>query len=610
MKGDREKRQTVLGGRRFSGTIISWKGTVGWIKPSSKIDRPEEEMRSGKVFVHKSDFAAGTDLSRMKGARVNFTVYVDGTGLGAEHCRIVTMGEEGPGKGEAHGVKRTIEKRPLGRFSRSVARAVSVRPERVAPWAKGSKSSAPSSKGWEKGREKGREKGLDRGGAKAKGRGKDKGKGKGKGKGKSGKGVKGKGKRKGPREQPPRKRIGGRLLGKILRWSRTFGWIESLEAIDHPKAHQHDGEVFAHKDDIMGGKTPREGDTVDFLPYVDRTGVGAEKCRIVERADGNDEGEELEELDEVEEAEAANAVADAEEGEDVQDVEEPGEDAGQDGEEDFQDVDPVETLDPPEEEEQQQMMEEEENAEAEEAPEEAPEVAEAEEDPQQAKKGKSKGPLAGKADAKGKAKGKGPSVESGKGKVASKGKPSETLGVQKTIEKRQPFFAPVNHGKTTSAGSSKGSTAGKGKGADMTKGSDVVMQSKPKAASNAISGKAQAKGSKSPAIGGKPSAVDGRVPTAGGKAGTANNKQLGTSGKAGAGNAPATTGKASGPGGGKAGKAVKGSGKNAAAAAPATTSQGSGGLPENWEEHWSEEHGVPYFWNRKTKESKWLRPAA
>jgi len=31
-------------------------------------------------------------------------------------------------------------------------------------------------------------------------------------------------------------------------------------------------------------------------------------------------------------------------------------------------------------------------------------------------------------------------------------------------------------------------------------------------------------------------------------------------------------------------------------------------LPPNWEEHMSEEHGVPYFWNRVTKESRWIKP--
>lgn len=32
------------------------------------------------------------------------------------------------------------------------------------------------------------------------------------------------------------------------------------------------------------------------------------------------------------------------------------------------------------------------------------------------------------------------------------------------------------------------------------------------------------------------------------------------------------------------------------------------GLPPDWEEHWSDEYNVPYFWNKKTKESVWVRP--
>jgi len=31
-------------------------------------------------------------------------------------------------------------------------------------------------------------------------------------------------------------------------------------------------------------------------------------------------------------------------------------------------------------------------------------------------------------------------------------------------------------------------------------------------------------------------------------------------------------------------------------------------LPFPWEEHWSDEYGIPYFWNSKTGESIWERP--
>merc|ERR1712107_683548 len=31
-------------------------------------------------------------------------------------------------------------------------------------------------------------------------------------------------------------------------------------------------------------------------------------------------------------------------------------------------------------------------------------------------------------------------------------------------------------------------------------------------------------------------------------------------------------------------------------------------LPPNWEEHWSKEHNMPYYWNKVTKASKWIRP--
>jgi len=31
-------------------------------------------------------------------------------------------------------------------------------------------------------------------------------------------------------------------------------------------------------------------------------------------------------------------------------------------------------------------------------------------------------------------------------------------------------------------------------------------------------------------------------------------------------------------------------------------------LPPFWEKHWSEQHQMPYFWNSKTKESRWTKP--
>mmetsp|Transcript_27190 Transcript_27190/g.50927 ORF Transcript_27190/g.50927 Transcript_27190/m.50927 type:complete len:353 (+) Transcript_27190:57-1115(+) len=33
-------------------------------------------------------------------------------------------------------------------------------------------------------------------------------------------------------------------------------------------------------------------------------------------------------------------------------------------------------------------------------------------------------------------------------------------------------------------------------------------------------------------------------------------------------------------------------------------------LPPNWEQHWSEEYSVPYYWNTQTKESVWVKPEA
>lgn len=80
-------------GGRVTGTVSRWMGGFGWIHPDKPINHPAAKDHHGTVFVHKSDLEEGTTLE--KGAKVEFFVYSDTSGLGAEGCQLQTAGSAG-----------------------------------------------------------------------------------------------------------------------------------------------------------------------------------------------------------------------------------------------------------------------------------------------------------------------------------------------------------------------------------------------------------------------------------------------------------------------------------------------------------------------------------
>lgn len=75
----------------LSGRVIQWKGTYGWIEPSQPIDHPDMAKQAGwqggagRIFVHAEDVVPKW-RSLTVGALVEFFLYHDGQGLGAEEC--------------------------------------------------------------------------------------------------------------------------------------------------------------------------------------------------------------------------------------------------------------------------------------------------------------------------------------------------------------------------------------------------------------------------------------------------------------------------------------------------------------------------------------------
>jgi len=70
------------------GEVISWKGKFGWIKPGEDIDHPEAAKHGGKLYAHIKDVVEeGQTLQ--KGASVQFYLFKDASGLGAEEIVLL-----------------------------------------------------------------------------------------------------------------------------------------------------------------------------------------------------------------------------------------------------------------------------------------------------------------------------------------------------------------------------------------------------------------------------------------------------------------------------------------------------------------------------------------
>jgi len=63
------------------GEVVEWKGTFGWINPDEPLDHPQVQKKG--LYVRAEDVLTG---SLEKGQRVNFHIYEDSSGLGAEEC--------------------------------------------------------------------------------------------------------------------------------------------------------------------------------------------------------------------------------------------------------------------------------------------------------------------------------------------------------------------------------------------------------------------------------------------------------------------------------------------------------------------------------------------
>jgi len=67
-----------------TGEVLEWKGNFGWIRPHEPVEHEKARQRGGKVYVAKRDLQGGGELEA--GQLVQFHVFVDNSGVGAEEC--------------------------------------------------------------------------------------------------------------------------------------------------------------------------------------------------------------------------------------------------------------------------------------------------------------------------------------------------------------------------------------------------------------------------------------------------------------------------------------------------------------------------------------------
>lgn len=67
-----------------TGEVIEWRGSFGWIRAHETVDHPLAAKRQGKVYVSRKDLSGQTSLQA--GQLVQFHVFADASGVGAEEC--------------------------------------------------------------------------------------------------------------------------------------------------------------------------------------------------------------------------------------------------------------------------------------------------------------------------------------------------------------------------------------------------------------------------------------------------------------------------------------------------------------------------------------------
>lgn len=84
-----ESTRKSIGEQRLTGLIKEWKGHMGWISPLSKVAHPLANRHWGLIYISNEDYekAGGEEAGLKEGKIVDFMVYEDSDGLGAEDIK-------------------------------------------------------------------------------------------------------------------------------------------------------------------------------------------------------------------------------------------------------------------------------------------------------------------------------------------------------------------------------------------------------------------------------------------------------------------------------------------------------------------------------------------
>uniref|UniRef100_A0A7S1S2C0 Uncharacterized protein n=1 Tax=Alexandrium catenella TaxID=2925 RepID=A0A7S1S2C0_ALECA len=249
-----------ISSKRVTGQLLQWKGKYGWIRPTEPVKHPKASMHGGKVYIGIEDIE-GPELNN--NCMVNFMVYADETGLGAMQCRRAKGGEK-PAKGA--GGKGGVIKTNLKQSSRPPL------PMNTPQKGQGKRAS----------------KGV--------------GKGAVKGAGKAGKRARADSEEAEDQGPPPPDKaartrlIPLRIVGKLVRWRGSIGWIRPVEKLDLEEfaagAPKHRRGIYLHEVDVKDGHEMFQGAQVSFFLYSDDDGLGAEQCMLTKDQPAPEEREE------------------------------------------------------------------------------------------------------------------------------------------------------------------------------------------------------------------------------------------------------------------------------------------------------------------------------
>eukprot|EP00437_Effrenium_voratum_P013803 CAMPEP_0181450260 /NCGR_PEP_ID=MMETSP1110-20121109/28086_1 /TAXON_ID=174948 /ORGANISM="Symbiodinium sp., Strain CCMP421" /LENGTH=157 /DNA_ID=CAMNT_0023574479 /DNA_START=97 /DNA_END=566 /DNA_ORIENTATION=- len=71
---------------KIGGIVDSWTNSYGWIRPFQHVNHPKAGKHGGKIYIHGKD-VKGMGFLPM-GMPVEFYVFEDDAGLGAEECTL------------------------------------------------------------------------------------------------------------------------------------------------------------------------------------------------------------------------------------------------------------------------------------------------------------------------------------------------------------------------------------------------------------------------------------------------------------------------------------------------------------------------------------------